>query len=961
MSVALVSPKDGLVAAVAERLRPDGKDYSRSWVVFPEKRPGIYLRKALAKREGSGFIPPAIVSIDGFVDRVYADCLGLEGRPLDILDAVAILFEIHTSAPGRLGGEHFLSADRFFPLGVKLFNDLEELHAAFLRGEELVSLDRWADESIPEETRNRLQSLSFFYERFYERVRERGFSTPASRFRAVAENLRPDLFADAASLIFAGFFSLTRTETRLFRTLMGWDNTAVLFLKGKGVVPVLESLGVTDPELLRAAEAPEPGPDVEFTLSPDTHGQVFALNVLLKDRLEAGEPLDERQVVVLPAAETLFPLYQQALSALPAESFNISLGYPLARTPIASFFDDLLELVHSADEEGRLYAPAYLKFVLHPYTKNIFFPGTGARADLTRILFHAIEEEMTARRNKAFWSPEEIEADAGVREAIQEKIRNLEGAPDVAAFIEHLESIHARTLAPFARVRDVGDFADRLIGVLDFLYAHSTARLHYFFHPYAEAFMDRLHALSRSLLRGLVFAERRSYFELFRKVVASGSVPFYGTPLRGLQVLGFWETRGIRFDDVTILDMNEEVLPSSRRADSLLPAAVRRALGLPTYRDVERRTEYYLDTLVRGASRVRVLFVENSERERSRFAEKLIWERQKREGEPRPERYIRTVAYRVALQTPPPGRAAKSPEVLELLRDFGYSATALDAYLSCPLRFYHAYVLRLREKEEVAEGMERKDIGTFIHSVLEEYFTPFVGRALRAEDLSPEAIGALVDRRFAAEYGGRLSGSAYLMSLQVRRHLGEFIADHQIPLIRSLGERRSRLRLLALERHVETRFETGGGTFRLTARMDRTETRGRDITVLDYKTGANEKYLGVRFGKLDPADRGTWSDAVSSFQVPLYMLICSRVEGVRPEDIHGRFLMLGKSRLGPEIEFSPFDEEDPEVRGGQVRLMERLLGLVLKEIVDPGTPFDPALARKGACEDCPYTVLCGRR
>ena len=319
---------------------------------------------------------------------------------------------------------------------------------------------------------------------------------------------------------------------------------------------------------------------------------------------------------------------------------------------------------NSADEEGRLYAPAYLRFVLHPYTKNIFFPGTGARADLTRILFHAIEEEMTDRRNKAFWSPEEIEADAGVREAIQEKTRNLEGAPDVAAFIEHLGSIHARTLAPFARVRDVGDFADRLIGVLDFLYAHSTARLHYFFHPYAEAFMDRLHALSRSLLRGLVFAERRSYFELFRKVVASGSVPFYGTPLRGLQVLGFWETRGIRFDDVTILDMNEEVLPSSRRADSLLPAAVRRALGLPTYRDVERRTEYYLDTLVRGASRVRVLFVENSERERSRFAEKLIWERQKREGEPRPERYVRTVAYRVALQThpsPPRGEISRGP------------------------------------------------------------------------------------------------------------------------------------------------------------------------------------------------------------------------------------------------------------------------------------------------------------
>ena len=36
----------------------------------------------------------------------------------------------------------------------------------------------------------------FFMSDSIERVRERGFSTPASRFRAVAEDLRPDLFAD---------------------------------------------------------------------------------------------------------------------------------------------------------------------------------------------------------------------------------------------------------------------------------------------------------------------------------------------------------------------------------------------------------------------------------------------------------------------------------------------------------------------------------------------------------------------------------------------------------------------------------------------------------------------------------------------------------------------------------------------------------------------------------------------
>jgi inactivated superfamily I helicase len=38
-------------------------------------------------------------------------------------------------------------------------------------------------------------------------------------------------------------------------------------------------------------------------------------------------------------------------------------------------------------------------------------------------------------------------------------------------------------------------------------------------------------------------------------------VRFPGTPLRGLQVLGFWETRCLQFDDVYFLDLNDDVLP----------------------------------------------------------------------------------------------------------------------------------------------------------------------------------------------------------------------------------------------------------------------------------------------------------------------------------------------------------------------------------------------------------------
>ena len=60
--------------------------------------------------------------------------------------------------------------------------------------------------------------------------------------------------------------------------------------------------------------------------------------------------------------------------------------------------------------------------------------------------------------------------------------------------------------------------------------------------------------------------------------------PFVGTPLRGVQVLGFLETRNIPFDRVFFLDVNEGIVPDATREEFFLPFKARQTLGLPTYR-----------------------------------------------------------------------------------------------------------------------------------------------------------------------------------------------------------------------------------------------------------------------------------------------------------------------------------------------------------------------------------------
>ncbi len=979
MNVTLLPRGANLIEAVAGRLEPEGKDYSRNWVVFPEQRPGHYLRRALAAREGSGFVPPRVDSIDTFVNRVYEEHLGRHDRVIDVLDAVALLFDLHRSAPNRLGRDEFLAADHFFSLGVKLWNDLEALTAAGLTPDEILSREALVQENVPAETLGRLQSLVFFHEKFYALLGERGASTRSTRFRDLAAAIRREHFPGTVRFIFGGFFSLTKTETALLRALLAWEDFTLFLVDGQGIESLLDPLGLDAGALRKAGEGdrasgrasgrpPRPAPVLEFIKCPDTHGQVFALNKALEDKLKDPRLLNERQVIVLPLADTLFPLYQQTLSGLDEKKdFNVSLGYPLARTPVYSFFHNLLELVQAMDEEGRVYIPGYLRFVLHPYTKNLFFPGPDQRADLTRILFHALEEEFARRKSRAFWTLEELGADAGIRESIQDLSRGVEGAPDVAAFLDHLRDIHARTIAPFRTIRDVGDFARKLIGVLDFVYENGTARQHHFFHPYAEAFRDQLDRLAGSLLGEVSFRDRTSYLHLFQRVMDGGTVPFYGTPLGGLQVLGFWETRGIPFEEVNILDMNEEVMPSFGKLDSLLPLAARRALGLPTYLDNERRMEYALDGLIAGAKRVRFFFIENPDKERSRFLEQLAWEREKEERRrsgaapaPSSAETVRTVRYEVALQTDRPRPVPKTPAIVGFLERKSISATALDTYLDCPLQFYYAHVLGLREREEVGEDMEKKDLGTLVHAILEDYFTPLVGRRLKPSDLDRESLEAAIDARFAQEFGRDLAGSAYLMKRQTRAHLGDFLERYQVPVVQAFARAKGGVRILNLEQRFERVRRVGERAFHLSGKADRTETRGGGLWVLDYKTASNRDNYAIDFETLDLGRRSTWNEAVASLQLPFYTLLLSEIHGRPAEDIHGSFLMLGQSRLGVQTEFSPYEEEDAEERRRQVGIMKSLIDRLLAELGDASVPFDPASASDRTCGWCDYRVLCNK-
>ena len=938
MTTLLTSPGQSLINEIISLIEGRDHDYSANMVVFPGKRPAHFLRKAISGNIKRSFIPPAIFSMDTFIDSVYE--LIQPGRKLEAIDAVSILFDIHRKSTDRLGGDSFITADSFFPIGLKIYRDIEELYIEDISCRKVREIQPITEEVIPAETLKRIQSLSFFYDEFYKNVEEHNFSTRAYRYQRVAERIEEFEIDKYQSVVFAGFYALTASEKKLFNKMLRLDNTHFVFQDGPGIEEKLRELGMkTDLKEGTLAE-----PDMRFYSSPDTHGQIYALGKIVGEVNESSEGLDERTVVVLPSSDTLFPLIRQGLTCIEEKDYNISLGYPLHRTSIFGFLNNLMELVTSMDD-GRVYVPDYLKFVLHPYTKNIYFNGN---AEITRIMFHALEEALTERRTKTFSTLTEIEEDDKLMQDIAGRASYGVEALAGSDIRKHLKAIHLNTIEKFLSFKNVRDFAEKCRGILAYVFNYSTARLHPLFYPFSESFMRSLNTVSRSLMKDTVFLERSSYFSFFRKYVMMCHTPFDGTPVRGLQVLGFLETRNLKFDRVFVLDVNEDTIPNTMKEDTLLPLKARQILGLPTYMDRDKLVAYHFDGLIKGAKEVHLFFVEDDTKERSRFIEKLLWEKQKKGGVLSIKDDVRSVQYKVRLKNDNPEDIVKTAAVVSYLKDFVYSATAVDRYLKCPLQFYYSCVLRLDKREELSGDIERIDIGKLVHSAISSYFSARKGFPLKEKDIDAAEMDDVIERLFQKEYGDNLTGALYMLKKQVGDHLRDLLRKYYLYLIKKQS-----VTILDSERKI------GGiriGPFKLKGRLDSIERRGGKICIVDYKTTSDPNRLKIDFNKLDRDDRETWSAAIGSLQLPFYLMLYSEETHVDIQDLDGMFLLLGRSFINFDIELPLCRDPAP----GTVYEMLRsiVLGL-LGEIVSEQTPFKSAADKKKTCPHCDFRHICG--
>jgi RecB family exonuclease len=865
--------------------------------------------------------------MDQFVDHLFADRLGRSEALLSDIDAIAILAELVRDTSPHLGGTLSRRIDHFFPTGSRLLHALEEMR-----------LEQVAERPAAPETSG--NGLVHLYQQFYDRVQREGYSTRGSRYADVARGISGIRFEDISTLVLAGFFSFTRSEQCVARRLDSLDNTVFLYQAGPGLCESVAGLHSTFPPVGGGQTRPVP----VLHRSPDIHGEVLALSSQLADLRRRGETLDETTVIVLPSADALFPVREWVLPLLEDGDFNVSLPYPLARTPVVGFLRDLFHVIGSMDGD-RIYAPAYRGFTLHPYIKNILWKGD---AEPTRILFHEIEKYQAKSKARTFFRLADLEDDLWLWGHVADLVARTGVMVTPDEVREHVEGIHRRTLVPLLDAETVGEFAAGVMEVVQYVADASTARFHPLFREFVLATLRSLNELVDSRLQGRTLPDRMAYAALVQRVLEGGSVPFAGTPVRGLQILGLLETRNLQFTRVFLLDVNDDLIPGPDEIDPILPPAVRQTLGLPDRSLQQRIARYHYDLLVGAASDIHLFYREGGGRARSRFLEEEIWRREREQGKLDDGAMTEGLQYRLSVATTVPPPLTKTPQVLGRLKTMRYNVSALDTYLSCPLRFLYRSVLRLGEAEEVTGELEASDVGKIVHAILADLLRPALGVPLTADSLDPRRVGEIAESHIRSAFGTGLLGERFLIRAQLLRRVQEVVEQYLLPLCTEHA-----ITVMGVEQDIVC---TRHG-FTLTGRMDRIDRRSGRTMILDYKTGREAGGLTVRMDRLAMDDRSTWRSAVGSLQLPLYALLLCATEGVPVTGVDCAYVFLGEGRVTTDIEVDAFrDTLVPEER------MEKLDGLlqrILREVNDPEIPFTATEDLEGECPRCIFQTICG--
>ncbi len=937
-------------------------DLSKTALIFPGRRPQFYLRKALAQRFKKSFFPPSAFSIEEFMQFLVEKKLSFIKRPVSfrpgsLIDTCYLIHRIIQDLDlSCLDWQKHLEFEHFFLWARKILQFLEEMDKELVSENQLLNLQDNAQIGlpIPEYANRLLENINQIHARFHEALLKQGITTSGFNYYQAAQSIEDIRLDEFEEIIFCGFFALNACEKKIVKHLLDQKKAILIWQKDEdswSIFTELEEFFRITPEPISSKPITKPPVNIQIYEGFDTHSQTEAAK-----RVLSGIPDLENTCVVLTEEGSLMPLLFQAL---PEEitDYNISLGYPLKRTPIYALINMIIQAQVRRRKDGSFYTKDYLKVLMHPYVKNA--ADANLISDATRILIHKVEEALlginnrTESQRRVFVQLKDTEDEDTIFQVAASAVQ-ASGSQTIQprALRDQLRLLHEHFFTAFDSCVKFSDFVQATQKIIYFILEKSHVARDIFSPQAFNRFLVILEELERSLFKHEIISKKTTFFELLKTALFFEKIPFAGTPVGGLQILGLLETRNLNFKNLIILDVNEGLLPKTGRGESLVPEGIFPVLGLPHYHKKEQIMRYHFRRLVYAAENAHLVYASSSrgKESRSRFIEEIIWQKEQEAKKLHDPEKIEHIEFKVSSKKEP-FRVKKTTEALEFLQKNHFSPTSLDTYLNCPAQFYFRYCLGLKEKEDLSEEVQASDIGNFLHSLLRDFYSLFLNKTVKLDSAAHKCLLDLKQQKMK-EFFPRATGERFLL---------EKIIDYKLKLFfKHESARRDKIKILYLEKSLPVeaqaiKIKTKQGDAYLKGKLDRVDERiingKKRIVILDYKTGGY-KLPRKNFGDEPWQTRGQIKKAIGSCQLPLYIYMFSKFAKLSPSKITASFYSLRS--VTEEFLFTATDSED------SFGLTLAAIRDIISEILSSDIDFVRDDSDERYCQWCGFGALCKR-
>lgn len=949
-----------------------GNDLSRVAIVFPNKRASLFFNEYLAMQSDRPIWSPAYVSISELFRQLSP---WKSGDPIRLVCELYKVFREETRSEETLDdfyfwGELLISdfddVDKNLVDADRLFSNLQDLKNImddydFLDSEQEEAIRQFFQNfSIERRTQLKEKFISLWdklgdiYHHYRRNLEELGIAYEGMMYRYVMEELQSDKLK-YEHYVFVGFNVLNKVETKFFerlreagKALFYWDYDVFYTRLPRENTPpytheagefILRNLKLFPNELPEAVfDTLRKPKNVRFISAPTENAQARYLpewirSVTKRDLQET--PVKEKEnAVVLCNEALLLPV----LHSIPPEvkNVNITMGFPLAQTPVYSLVSALIELQTTGyrRDTGRYQYEAVQSVLEHPYTRQL---STSAES---------LEKQLT-RDNRFFPLPSELKQDIFLEQIFTPKT-------GISALCQYLTEMLREVAVLYRQEQETDDIFNQL---------------------YRES-LFKSYTLINRLLNLIDNGELNIQIDTLRRLLcrllATSNIPFHGEPAIGMQVMGVLETRNLDFRNLIMLSLNEGQLPKAGGDSSFIPYNLRKAFGMTTIEHKNALYAYYFYRLIQRAENVTLLYNTASEGlnrgEMSRFMLQFLVES--------PHSISRE--YLEAGQSPQSGReirVEKTPEIITRMYERYdvnrhpkslFSPSALNTYLDCRLKFYYRYVAGLKAPDEVSAEIDSALFGTIFHRAAELVYKDLTanGKEIRKDDLEQVLRNDIklqnyVDTAFKEEFfhvalteKPEFNGTQLINAKVITSYLRQLLRnDLQYAPFFMEGMEKKVTEIIEIETPQGKLALNIGGT------IDRIDSKDDTLRIVDYKTGGSPKTPENIKQLFTPADgRPNYI-----FQTFLYASIMCRKQSLKvapsllyihraASETYSPVIEMGEARQ-PKMPVNNFAFYEDEFR-------ERLQTL-LQEIYNPEEAFTQTEDTK-KCEFCDFRELCRR-